>query len=227
CVCVCVALSWVCLQAQVCERGGLTNRTGGSAAGVRLTVCDQTGRSLQVYLDLSHTPYPPGLLPGNTLLLSGFQRRVSRSGGVYCSLLPVSCVTVVSLGDTSSARPPPAPMMHLGVWALSREQRCIVGQVKGHVVCFLLLQLQWSCSLCGSVYIQVQVFQSKAKLVIDDGTGEAHVWFSGALVRPLLGLADSQWEGLQRALRVRGHVRVFPRGRSMVSTTSCFSSLYL
>uniref|UniRef100_A0A8C9ZYJ2 CST complex subunit CTC1 n=1 Tax=Sander lucioperca TaxID=283035 RepID=A0A8C9ZYJ2_SANLU len=172
---------------------------------VRLSVCDQTGRSLQVYLDLSHTPYPPGLLPGNTLLLSGFQRRVS-----------------------SSPRPPPAPMMHLGVWALSREQRCIVGQVKGHVVCFLLLQLQWSCSLCGSVYIQScsspqcrstsSVFQSKAKLVIDDGTGEAHVWFSGAVVRPLLGLADSQWEGLQRALRVRGHVRVFPRGRSMVST---------
>ncbi|XP_078101338.1 CST complex subunit CTC1 isoform X2 [Sander vitreus] len=216
----------VCFQSQVCERIGLTDRTGGSAAGVRLSVCDQTGRSLQVYLDLSHTPYPPGLLPGNTLLLSGFQRRVSRSGGVYCSLLPVSCITVVSLGDTSSARPPPAPMMHLGVWALSREQRCIVGQVKGHVVCFLLLQLQWSCSLCGSVYIQScsspqccstsSVFQSKAKLVIDDGTGEAHVWFSGALVRPLLGLADSQWEGLQRALRVRGHVRVFPRGRSMV-----------
>ncbi|TMS01225.1 CST complex subunit CTC1 [Larimichthys crocea] len=46
-------------------------------------------------------------------------------------------------------------MMHLGLWAVSREQRCIVGQVKGHVVCFLFLQLQWSCSLCGSLYIQV------------------------------------------------------------------------
>ena len=59
------------------------------------------------------------------------------------------------------------------------------------------------------------------RLVIDDGTGEAHIWFSGALVRPLLGLADSQWEGLQRALRVKGHIRVYPRGRSMVSVTSC------
>ncbi|XP_054483523.1 CST complex subunit CTC1-like [Anoplopoma fimbria] len=120
-------------------------------------------------------------------------------------------------------------MMHLGAWSVSREQRCIVGQVTGHVVCFLFLQLQWSCSLCGSLYMQTcssspcgstsSVFQSKAKLVIDDGTGEAHVWFSGALVRPLLGLADSQWEGLQRALRVRGHIRVYPRGRSMVSET--------
>ena len=46
-------------------------------------------------------------------------------------------------------------MMHLGVWAVSLEQRCIVGQISGHVVCFLFLQLQWSCSLCGSVYVQV------------------------------------------------------------------------
>ncbi|KAM8900324.1 CST complex subunit CTC1 isoform 2-T2 [Spinachia spinachia] len=219
----------VCFQAQVCDRISLSDRTSGTGAGVcagvRLTVCDQTGRTLQVYLDLSHTPYPLGLLPGNTLLLSGFQRRVSRSGGVYCRSLPVSSITVMSLGDTSSARPPPAPMMHLGVWALSREQSSIVGQVRGHVVCFLFLLLQWSCSLCGSPYLQtcsssqcpstLSVFHSTAKLVIDDGTGEAHVWFSGALVPALLGLADSTWEGLQRALRVRGHIRVTPRGRSM------------
>ncbi|XP_037333826.2 CST complex subunit CTC1 isoform X2 [Pungitius pungitius] len=219
----------VCFQAQVCDRISLSDRTSspgaGVCAGVRLTVWDQSGRTLQVYLDFSHTPYPPGLLPGNTLLLSAFQRRVSRSGGVYCRSLPVSSITVTSLGDASSARPPSAPMMHLGVWAV-RDQSGIVGQVRGHVVCFLFLQLEWSCSLCGSPYLQTcsssqclstsSVFQSKAKLVMDDGTGEAHVWFSGALVPPLLGLADSQWEGLQRALRVRGHIRVTPRGRSLV-----------
>ncbi|XP_018530294.1 CST complex subunit CTC1 isoform X2 [Lates calcarifer] len=217
----------VCFQAQVSDRISLNDRTTEHThTGVRLTVCDQSGRSLQVYLDLSHTPYPPGLLPGNTVLLSGVQRRRSRSGGVYCRYLPVSSVTVVSLGENSSARPPPAPMMHLGVWALSTEHRCTVSQVKGHVVCFLFLHLQWICSQCGSLYTQScssslcgstsSVFESTAKLVIDDGTGEAHVWFSGVLVRPLLGLADSQWEGLQRAVRVRGHIRVYPRGRSLV-----------
>ncbi|XP_068444509.1 CST complex subunit CTC1 isoform X2 [Clinocottus analis] len=219
----------VCFQAQVSDRISLNDRTSDSAGvctGVRLTVCDPTGRTLQVYLDLSHTPYPPGLLPGNTLLLSAFQRRVSRSGGVYCSSLPVSSVSVEALVETSSVRPPPAPMMHLGTWAGIRKQRCIVGQVRCHVVCFLFLHLQWSCSLCGSLYQQTcsssqcsstsSVFQSTAKLVVDDGTGEAHVWFSGALVRPLLRLADSQWAGLQRALRVRGHLRVSPRGRSLV-----------
>ncbi|CAB1429269.1 unnamed protein product [Pleuronectes platessa] len=221
----------VCFQGLVCDRISLNNRTSECGhtrtnTGVRLTMCDRGGRSLKVYLDLSHTPYPPGLLPGNTLRLSAFQRRLSRTGGVYCSMLPVSCLSVVSLGDSRSAPLPPAPIMHLGPWALSGEQSGSVGQVKGHVVCFLFVQLQWSCSLCGSLYSQAcsssqcrsttSVFQSKAKLVIDDGTGEAHVWFSGALVRPLLGLADSQWEGLQRALRVKGHIRVYPHGRSMV-----------
>ncbi|XP_061566120.1 CST complex subunit CTC1-like [Cololabis saira] len=213
----------VSFQGLVSERVPITDR--GSHPGVRLTMCDQTGKSLQVYLSLRHTPCLPGLLPGNTLLLSAFQRRLSRSGGVYCSYLPVSCITVTSLGDLSSAPPPPAPIMHLGQEALGSEHRCMLGKVRGHVVCFLFLQLQWSCATCGSLYTQVcssrcgsssAIFQSKLKLVVDDGTGEAHVLFTGALVRSVLGLADSQWEGLQRALRPKGVIRVFPRGRSLV-----------
>ncbi|KAF3861144.1 hypothetical protein F7725_001399 [Dissostichus mawsoni] len=172
----------------VTDRISVTERSRGSpagvCAGVRLTVCDQSGRSLQVYLELSHTPYPPGLLPGNTLLLSAFQRRVSRSGGVYCSQLPVSSLTVTSLGDSSCVRPPPAPMMHLGVWTGSREQRCIVVGSERSV---------WILLVCLSVHSEV---------------------------RALLGLADSQWEGLQRALRVRGHIRVYPRGRSLSDSAS-------
>ncbi|XP_035986969.1 CST complex subunit CTC1 isoform X4 [Fundulus heteroclitus] len=215
----------VTFQGLISERRTLMDGKGQSRdrySGVRLTVCDQSGRSLCVYLDLSHAPYPPGLLPGNQVLLSGLLRKLSRSGGVYCSLSPVSCVTVTSLGDSCRlALPPPSPSMHLAQWAASR---CVQGQVRGHVVGFLFLQLQWSCSLCGTVYRQVcssqcgsssAVFQSSAKLVIDDATAEAHVWLSGKPIQTVLGLADSQWEGLQRALRVRGHIRVFPRGRSL------------
>ncbi|TWW53935.1 CST complex subunit CTC1 [Takifugu flavidus] len=62
----------------------------------------------------------------------------------------------------------------------------------------------------------VLLLWSYSRLVLDDGTGEAHVWVSGALVRPLLGLNDRQWEGLQRALRVRGQVEVYPWGQSLV-----------
>lgn len=214
----------VTFQGLISERVSLMDRKEQNGhSGVRLTVCDQTGRSLCVYLDLSHAPYPPGLLPGNRVLLSGFLRKTSRSGSVYCSLSPVSCVTVTSSpGDACSlAPPPPPPSMHLASWAGSS---CVQAQVKGHVVQVLMLQLQWSCSQCGSDYTQVcssqcgsssAGFQSKTKLVIDDGTAEAHVWLSGKPVQTLLGLADSQWEGLQRMLRVRGPVRVCPRGRSL------------
>ncbi|KAI3375931.1 hypothetical protein L3Q82_016356, partial [Scortum barcoo] len=213
--------------------------TDSSLPTHRLTVCDQTGRSLQVYLDLSHTPYPPGLLPGNTLLLSAFQRRVSRSGSVYCSYLPVSSISVISLGETSSARPPPAPMMHLVCVEHGAEVHCGSGQRSRGVFpvpaaavellavweCLQTVLFQFSVSLdLVSLSVQSKVRLFVFLLVIDDGTGEAHVWFSGALVRPLLGLADSQWEGLQRALRVRGHVRVYPRGRSLESITSCLTS---
>lgn len=66
-------------------------------------------------------------------------------------------------------------------------------------------------------------FSLLARLVLDDGTGEAHVWASGAQVRPLLGLSDSQWEGLQRALRPRGQVEVYPRGQNVVRTASCLT----
>ncbi|CAN9509395.1 unnamed protein product [Ophioblennius macclurei] len=228
----------VCFQGLVSERTSLNDRNKISRdtyTGVRLTVCDQTGRSLQIYLDLSHTPYPPGLLPGNTLLFSAFQRRVSRTGSVYCSFLPVSSMTVLSLGDSSCPCPPPPPIMHLGSWAHSEEHRCTVGRVKGHLVRFLMLEFQWSCSLCDSVYTQscsgygcrssTSVFQSKAKAVMDDGTGEAHVWFSGVLVSSLLELAAAQWEGLQRALKVKGHIRLYPRGRVMVSDRHAHDSL--
>ncbi|CAL8377213.1 unnamed protein product [Boreogadus saida] len=198
----------------------------GEGLKLRLTMCDQSGRSVHVYLDLSRAPYPPGLLPGNTLLLSAFQRRLSRSGGVYCNSLPVSCVTVSQLGDSSPPQPS-TPLVHLMDWMQPGEKRCIVGQVKGHVVCVLYLQLTWSCSLCDSTFIQSRcsspqcysttaVFQSTAKIIMEDGTGEAQVWFSCPLVRLLLGLADSQWEELQRALRVRGRIRVYSRGRGLV-----------
>ncbi|CAL8326864.1 unnamed protein product [Lota lota] len=205
---------------------GHTQSDVGDGLKLRLSMCDQSGRSVHVYLDLSHAPYPPGLLPGNTLLLSAFQRKLSRSGGVYCNSLPVSCVTVSQLGDSSPPQPS-APIMYLMDWMHAREKRCIVGRVRGHVVCVLFLQLNWSCSLCDSTFIQsrcsspqcystIAVFQSTAKIILEDGTGEAHVWVSCPLVCPLLGLADSQWEELQRALRVRGRIRIYSRGRGLV-----------
>uniref|UniRef100_A0A8C7JCM2 CST complex subunit CTC1 n=2 Tax=Oncorhynchus kisutch TaxID=8019 RepID=A0A8C7JCM2_ONCKI len=208
-----------------------TQRDVEAGLSVRLTVCvEPRGRSLQVYLDLSLTPYPPGLVPGNTVQFTSFQRRLSRVGGVYCRSVPVSCLTIMALGktDTQSCDSPP-PIILLGVWALAGAEQCILGRVRGHVVCVLYLQLQWTCSLCGSIYTQERctrsqppcnstsaVFQAEAKAAVEDGSGEAHIWFSCPVISGLLGLAMPQWEGLQRSLRVRGHLRVYTRGRSLV-----------
>ncbi|XP_007237564.3 CST complex subunit CTC1 isoform X2 [Astyanax mexicanus] len=196
---------------------------------VRLTLQDSEApdRSLQVYLDLSHVPYIPGLIPGATVLLHDFQRKVSVVKNVYCWSLPVSCLTVTGLGSLKP-RPPP-PMMHLGQWAPGRAGQSIVGRVRSHVVCVLSLQLKWVCSFCGSVFKQsvctrtcppcdsnTGIFQAEAKVAIEDGTGEAQVWFSTETVAELLSLAATDWEGLQRHVRVRGHLRVYARGRNMV-----------
>ncbi|MEQ2231321.1 hypothetical protein ILYODFUR_038366 [Ilyodon furcidens] len=78
---MCLRSEVVTFQGLISERLSLMDRkgqTGHTHSGVRLTVCDQSGRSLCVYLDLSHAPYPPGLLPGNRVLLSGFLRKLSR-----------------------------------------------------------------------------------------------------------------------------------------------------
>uniref|UniRef100_W5L434 CST complex subunit CTC1 n=1 Tax=Astyanax mexicanus TaxID=7994 RepID=W5L434_ASTMX len=212
--CVCV-----CISEQSVEQG----------LRVRLTLQDSEApdRSLQVYLDLSHMPYIPGLIPGATVLLHDFQRKVSVVKNVYCWSLPVSCVTVTGLGSLKP-RPPP-PMMHLGQWAPGRAGQSIVGRVRSHVVCVLSLQLKWVCSFCGSVFKQsvctrtcppcdsnTGIFQAEAKVAVEDGTGEAQVWFSTETVAELLSLAATDWEGLQRHVRVRGHLRVYARGRNMV-----------
>ncbi|XP_061665239.1 CST complex subunit CTC1 [Syngnathoides biaculeatus] len=215
----------VSFQGSVSDRINLNDRTrdaGHVNVGVRLTVCDRSGRSLHVFLNFNRKTYPPGLLPGNTLLLSAFRRRVSRSGRVYCSNIAVSWVAVMRVRDESrSEEPPPAPVMHLARWT---QDGCTVGRVKGHVVRFLFMQLWWKCFECGSVYTQSAcsrrclsssaVFDCTAKLVLEDGTGEAHVHFAGALVRQLLALSSPQWEGLQRALKARGQIQVYPLGRS-------------
>ncbi|XP_064185130.1 CST complex subunit CTC1 [Anguilla rostrata] len=217
------------VQSELREKGVDVEQT----LNVRLTVQDvlSPGQSMQVYADLSQRPFTPGLVPGATVLFQTFQRKVSRIGCVYCRSVPLSCVTVTALAQAGSAelRTPP-PIMHLGEWALKGAQHCGLARVRAHVACVLYLQLQWVCSLCSSVFKQdactrnyppctstTGVFQADAKAVVEDGTAEAQVWFSSQTVSHLLALSMTEWEGLQRLVRVRGHLRVHHQGRSVGS----------
>ncbi|XP_028835529.1 CST complex subunit CTC1 isoform X1 [Denticeps clupeoides] len=200
---------------------------------LRLTLEDAetAAHSLQVYLDLSRSPYTPGLVAGATVALHAFQRRVSRVKKVYCRSLPISCITVTALGSSLTRSCLPPPMMLLCEWVgPDVGQQCIAAVVKVHVVCVLHLMLQWTCSLCGSVCRQDRcgrtqppcestsgVFRAEAKVAVEDGTGEAHVFFSSETVAQLLLLDAAEWEGLQRQVKVKGYIRLYARGRSMVS----------
>ncbi|XP_066578424.1 CST complex subunit CTC1 isoform X2 [Amia ocellicauda] len=214
-----------------------------SGLRMRLTVCDLLCPWLcvQLYADLSQRPYPPGLVPGATVLFQRVQRKVSRAGNVYCRSVVISCLTVMQLGDgntgepqsLSSSSPSPPAIRHLGEWAHAAAPQCVVGQLRGHVVCVLFLELRWTCSLCGSVFKQDSctrnyppcnsdsgVFQAVANVVVEDGSAEARVRLSTPAVLALLALGSAQWEGLQQLVRVRGHLRLFNRGRSAESRGS-------
>ncbi|XP_053499587.1 CST complex subunit CTC1 [Ictalurus furcatus] len=213
------------VKSLICTKEGVME----TGLRVRLTLLDVESphHPLQVYLDLTHNAYTPGLITGTTVHLYHFQRRVSVVCNVYCCSLPISCVIVSGLG---SVKPhPPPPTMHLGEWASVRAEHSIMGQVRGHMVCVLSLRLQWTCSLCESIFKQAAcsrlcppcdstsaVFQAEAKVAVEDGTGEAQVWFPTETLANLLLLGESEWEGLQRLVRVKGHVRMYARGRSMV-----------
>ncbi|KAK7879477.1 hypothetical protein WMY93_033817 [Mugilogobius chulae] len=131
----------VSFQALVLDRTGVSDRNSAQT-GARLTVCDVSGRSLQVYLELGHAPFSPACC------------LETPSDSVYCCSVPVSCVSVVSVGQSPAPAPPPFPMMLLGQW--DRGGGVSVARVKGHLVCVLFLQLQWSCSKCDRVFTRVR-----------------------------------------------------------------------
>ncbi|XP_043088508.1 CST complex subunit CTC1 [Puntigrus tetrazona] len=225
----------ITLQEDSGSRPRIQSQTAAEEQDVRLRLtvrdAERPGHVIDVYVDLSWGPYTLGLIPGAALSVRHVQRKLSKVCNVYCRSLPVSCVCVTDLTSVcsrSGVAPPLPPMMLLGEWAASRTQRCVLAQVKGHVVCVLSLRLQWTCSLCGSIFGQAScgrthppcdstsaVFQAEAKVVLEDGSADAHVWFSSDSVCDLLKLNAGQWEGLQRHVKVKGHVKVYTRGRSM------------
>lgn len=51
-----------------------------------------------VYMTLTNTRYPLGLLPGHVIRFRNLERRVSRHGSVYCQYVVVSTVEILGAG---------------------------------------------------------------------------------------------------------------------------------
>ncbi|TRY60733.1 hypothetical protein DNTS_007806 [Danionella cerebrum] len=192
---------------------------------VQLVIQDAVRRSqsVSVYLDLE--PHTLGLIPGASVEVHHVQRKISGALNVYCSTLSISYLNVVTLSTPAFQETLP-PRMLLDEWTGAKQ--CTLGQFRGFVDCVMSLTLQWTCSLCYSIYKQSRcsqtypqcdstsaVFQAEAKVVVEDGSSKAFVWFSSERVRDLLQLDEGQWAGVQRRVRIKGILRLYRRGHGL------------
>ncbi|XP_039603055.1 CST complex subunit CTC1 isoform X3 [Polypterus senegalus] len=199
---------------------------------IRLTVRDTelSYQTLHIYMDFSQICYIPGLVPGAHICFYRLERKISRFNTVYCSYGTLSSLTIMGyhfLGNNATDHyNTTSALVHLGDWA-SGLQNWRQGRVLCHVTCVLSLELKWMCSLCSAIFKQGHctrdnpvcnsengIFSSEAKIVVEDGTGEAQVLFSDDIISELLHLSASEWDGLQKLIRVRGHVKYINLGRS-------------
>ncbi|KAM9565487.1 CST complex subunit CTC1 isoform 2-T2 [Guaruba guarouba] len=196
---------------------------------VKLSVSAAPGSPLvlDVYIASTYLQHLWGLLPGATILFQNLERKISRFCNVYCIYIASSCVSIISL----PASPLPFPSSPAGedsspslVFLSSLQphlQSLPQARILCHLSCVLTLSLQWVCSLCSSIFKEGRctrhsppcpshtgVRQASARVVVEDGTGEALVLCRNQHVAAMLGLSLLEWEALQNCVQSRGSVSI-------------------
>ena len=127
----------------------------------------QTSDVIPVYIDSNKLPYLKGLLPGAFVGFHRVYRRRSRSGNIYCSVIPdVSFVTVVYLnrsrsfngndsedGTMVAHESASVPRRNLDDFAqdiVQRKSSVSVWRIRCRVSAVQFAILEWKCSECGS-----------------------------------------------------------------------------
>ncbi|XP_061221381.1 CST complex subunit CTC1 [Neopsephotus bourkii] len=182
---------------------------------------------LDVYIASTYLQHLWGLLPGATILFQNLERKISRFCNVYCTYIASSCVSIISL----PASPLPFPSSPAGensspsLVFLSSLQRHLQSLPQARILCHLscvaTLSLQWVCSLCNSIFKEGRctrhsppcpshtgVRQASARVVVEDGTGDALVLCRNQHVAAVLGLSLLEWEALQNCVQSRGSVSI-------------------
>ncbi|XP_061310191.1 CST complex subunit CTC1 [Pezoporus flaviventris] len=182
---------------------------------------------LDVYIASTYLQHLWGLLPGATILFQNLERKISRFCNVYCIYIASSCVSIISL----PASPLPFPSSPAGensspslVFLSSLQchlQSLSQARILCHLSCVLTLSLQWVCSLCNSIFKEGRctrhsppcpshtgVRQASARVVVEDGTGDALVLCRNQHVAAMLGLSLLEWEALQNCVQSRGSVSI-------------------
>ncbi|XP_071415875.1 CST complex subunit CTC1 isoform X2 [Pithys albifrons albifrons] len=211
---------------------GLPKQKGNLLASdhsVKLSVSVAPGSSvvMDIYIIASYLQHVWGLLPGAKILFQNLERKISRFHNVYCTYIASSCVSIISLpashltfpnrpaGEASS---PSLVFLstlqpHLQNWTQAR--------ILCHLSCVLTVYLQWVCSLCNSIFKEGRctrhnppcpshtgVRQASARVLVEDGTGEAVVLCRNKHVAAMLGLSLPEWEALQNCVQSSGSVSI-------------------
>ncbi|XP_054858640.1 CST complex subunit CTC1 [Eublepharis macularius] len=194
---------------------------------VKLSILPACGSSagLDVYVEATFLPYLSGMLPGAKILFHNMQRKISRLKNVYCTYMASSCLRVLSPPPPDSSSRPFDGTSNLSAVYLSHillqpHSLCQV-QVTCHLTCVLTLSLRWSCSLCDSILkegtcIQLNppclshtgVIKASARILVEDGTGEAVVLCRNHQVRDVLCLSPKDWDVVQKHVWRKGCVSI-------------------
>uniref|UniRef100_A0A672U4M3 CST complex subunit CTC1 n=2 Tax=Strigops habroptila TaxID=2489341 RepID=A0A672U4M3_STRHB len=182
---------------------------------------------LDVYIASTYLQHLRGLLPGATILFQNLERKISRFRNVYCIYIASSCVSIISLPASRLPFPfsPAGENSSTSLVFLSSLQPHLQSlpqaRILCHLSCVLTLSLQWVCSLCSSIFKEGRctrhsppcpshtgVRQASARVLVEDGTGEALVLCRNQHVAAMLGLSLLEWEALQNCVQSRGSVSV-------------------
>ncbi|XP_019404235.1 PREDICTED: CST complex subunit CTC1 isoform X2 [Crocodylus porosus] len=186
----------------------------------------------------------PQLVPESVLLSMG--QRVSsipdlfnpRFHNVYCIYVASSCIRIIALPvpgvllPLSPKGPASSPQLVLLSSLLLQPCSLSHAQVFCHLSHVLALSLHWICSLCCSIFREGRctrqsppcpsytgVSQASARILVEDGTGEALVQCRNQQVAAALGLNSAEWEAVQSCVQSQGSISIQLGGTS--AGTAC------
>ncbi|XP_056196852.1 CST complex subunit CTC1 [Falco biarmicus] len=211
---------------------GLQKQKGSLLASdhsVKLTISVAPGCPvvMDIYIAATCLRQLWGLLPGAKIIFQNVERKISRFHNVYCTYIASSCVSIVSLPashlpfPSSPAGEASPPSLVFLSSLQSHLQNLHQARILCHLSCVLALSLQWVCSLCSSIFKEGRctrhnppcpshtgVRQASARVLVEDGTGEALVLCKNQHVAAMLGLSLLEWEMVQNCVQSRGSVSV-------------------
>nr|XP_041570408.1 CST complex subunit CTC1 isoform X2 [Taeniopygia guttata] len=194
---------------------------------VKLSVSAAPGSPvvMDVYIIATYLQHLRGLLPGAKILFQNLERKISRFHNVYCTYIASSCVSIISLPvshlpfPSSPAEEASSPSLVFLSSLRPQLQNPAQARILCHLSCVLTVCLQWICSLCSCIFkegrctrhnppcpSQTGVRQASARVVVEDGTGEAVVLCRNEHVAMMLGLSLLEWEAVQNCVQSRGSV---------------------